>query len=183
MYSNVVLNIFNNPKNAGRMKKPEGVANCYNEDKTSHVEFFLRIESGIITDCKFRAQANPYIIAICSTMANIVKGKMCSMIFLDPYSIKAELGDETPIDIMFCIDCMKLAIQDYKEKLEKTTKQSKKEANDEDSIDEIDKELESEMTDVVEEESMQNLKDAPSLVENEEDPDDDFDFSDFFDDI
>ena len=38
--------------NAGRMKKPEGVADCFNVDNTAHVEFFLRIESGIITDCK-----------------------------------------------------------------------------------------------------------------------------------
>lgn len=125
MYSNVVLNIFNNPKNAGRMKKPEGVADCYNEDQTAHVEFFLRIESGVITDCRFRAQANPYIVAICSTMTNMVKGKMCSMLFLDPYSIKKELGDDSDIDIMFCIDCMKMAVEDYKEKLAKDNKQAK----------------------------------------------------------
>ena len=54
----------------------------------------------------------------------MVKGKMVSMVFLDPYSIKKELGDESDYDIMFCIDCLKLAIQDYKEKLGKELKQS-----------------------------------------------------------
>lgn len=122
MYSNNVLNIFNNPKNAGRISKPDGIADCYNEDNTAHVEFSLRIESGIITDCKFRAQANPYIIAICSTITNMLKGKMSVMVFLDPYSIKKELGDESPIDIGFCIDCVKMAIDDYKEKLAKNNK-------------------------------------------------------------
>lgn len=123
MFSNAVLNIFKNPKNAGRISKPDGVANCYNEDQTAHVEFSLRIEQGIITNCQFRAQANPYYIAICSTITNMVKGKMASMVFLDPYSIKKELGDESNYNIDFCIECFKLAIDDYKEKLEKDSNQ------------------------------------------------------------
>lgn len=119
MYSNVVLKEFCNPQNAGRISKPDGIADLHNADSTAHVEFSLRVEQGIITDCKFRAQANPYITAICSTITRMCKGKMTSMFFLDPYSIKKELGDDQPIDIMFCIDCVKNAIEDYKEKLEK----------------------------------------------------------------
>ena len=34
MYSNSVLNLFNNPKNAGRISKPDGIADLFNEDKT-----------------------------------------------------------------------------------------------------------------------------------------------------
>ena len=124
MFSNIVLNIFENPKNAGRISKPDGIADVYNEDLTANVEFSLRIVSGIITDCKFRAQANPYIIAICSTITEMVKGKMVDMIFLDPYGVKNQLGDDQPIDIMFCIDCVKMAIDDYKAKLEKAKKDS-----------------------------------------------------------
>lgn len=120
MYSKSVLNVFNNPQNAGRISKPDGIADCYNENQTAHVEFSLRIENGIITDCKFRAQANPYIVAICSTITNMLKGKMSAMIFIDPYSIKQTLGDENPQDISFCIDCVKMAIDDYKDKLQKT---------------------------------------------------------------
>ena len=125
-YSKIVLNIFNNPKNIGRISKPDGIADCYNEDNTAHVEFSFRIESGVVTNCQFRAQANPYIIAICSTITAMVKGKMTSTLFLDPYSIKKELGDESDYDINFCIDCVKLAIEDYKEKLEKEAKANKK---------------------------------------------------------
>ena len=55
----------------------------------------------------------------------MVKGKMVAMVFLDPYSIKEQLGDHADIDIMFCIDCVKLAIDDYKEKLSKQAKQNK----------------------------------------------------------
>lgn len=122
MFSNIVLNIFENPKNAGRISKPDGIADVYNEDLTANVEFSLRIVSGIITDCKFRAQANPYIIAICSTITEMVKGKMVNMVFLDPYGVKNQLGDDQPIDIMFCIDCLKMAIDDYRAKLEKAKK-------------------------------------------------------------
>lgn len=126
MISNAVLNLFTNPKNAGRISKPDGIADCYNADETAHVEFSLRIESGIITEAKFRAQASPYYVAICSTITQMLKGKMVAMLFLDPYSIKKELGDESPYDIDFCIDCVKLAVDDYKEKLEKENKTKSK---------------------------------------------------------
>lgn len=125
MLSNRILNIFNNPKNAGRIMKPDGIASIYNEDNTANVEFSLRVDSGIILECQFRAQANPYIVAICSTITEMVKGKMASMLFLDPVSVKKQLGDEQDIDIDFCVDCVKLAVQDYKDKLEKLNKESK----------------------------------------------------------
>lgn len=122
MYNNIILNLFNNPKNAGRITKPDGIAEMYNENQTAHVEFSLKVDMGIIVECKFRAQANPYIIAVCSTIANMVKGKMISMFFLDPYAIKKELGLNDNIDINFCIECVHNAILDYKEKLEKSNK-------------------------------------------------------------
>mgnify|MGYP003558515604 CR=1 FL=1 len=169
MYSNVVLNIFNNPKNAGRIKKPDGIADLFNEEKTAHVEFSLRIESGIITNCQFRAQANPYIVAICSTITQMLKGKMISMVFLDPYSIKKELGDESDFNIDFCIDCVKMAVDDYKEKLEKGNKNKKQddEYDDETESDVQPKEVEVELTAT-----------EPTLAQQN---DDDDDFSDFFD--
>ena len=59
MYSNEVLKIFANPSNPGRISKPDGIADLYNQDGTSHVEFSLRIESGIITEC-----ASPALILL-----------------------------------------------------------------------------------------------------------------------
>ena len=122
MYSSKVLNIFNNPKNAGRISKPDGIASNYDFDGISNVEFSLRIEDNIITDCKFRAQANPYIIAVCSTIAEITKGKNASMFVLEKYEIADIIDENQSIDIQFCIDCVKMAIEDYKEKLEKSSK-------------------------------------------------------------
>ena len=119
MYSNIVLRVFNNPANTGRISKPDGIADMYNSNETAHIEFSLRVENDIITDCKFRAQANPYIIAICSTITSMVKGKMISMIFLDPYGVEEQLGEHADQDIMFCIDCLKLAIDDYRIKAQK----------------------------------------------------------------
>lgn len=122
MYNTKVMDIFNNPKNAGRISKPDGIADMYNLEQTAHVEFSLRVEDGIITECKFRAQANPYIIAICSTLTEKVKGKMISMLFVDSVAIKQELNLDDDISINFCLECVYKAVQDYKEKLEKTNK-------------------------------------------------------------
>ncbi len=192
MYSKIVLNLFNNPKNAGRIKKPDGIADCYNYNGTAHVEFSLKIENGIIELAQFRAQANPYIIAVCSTITQMLKGKMVSMVFLDPYSIQKELGEESETDIMFCIDCVKMAIDDYKDKLDKENKQNKKKAtlNEEMQIPTLENELydefglglddEFEVTNLTQ--SNEQFKQTP---ETEVDFKDDFDddFADFFDDL
>ncbi len=145
MYSNIVLERFNNPKNAGRISKPDGIASLSNEDNTANVEFSLRIESNNITLCKFRAQANPYIVAICSTITEMVVGKTIGMFFLDPISVKKQLGDESDIDIMFCIDCLRMAVEDFQEKQEKLTRPKRKRASksgdaglESDEIDEAD---------------------------------------------
>ncbi len=122
MYNELILNAFNNPKNAGRISKPDGIADRFNQDKTANVEFSLRIENGIITDCKFRAQANPYIIAVCSTITDMMKGKMVDMLLISSQAVKEALDDNTENDIDFCIDCLKDAVQDYKENLEKNNK-------------------------------------------------------------
>ena len=122
MYSNKILSLFANPKNAGRISKPDGIADCYNSDETSHVEFSLRVESGIVTDCKFRAQANPYIVAVCSAMTEMVKGRMVNMLLINALSVKENLEDNSDADIQFCLDCLNMAVIDYREKLEKPKK-------------------------------------------------------------
>lgn len=122
MYSKIVLDVFNNPKNVGRISKPDGIASNYNLDNTANVEFSMRVNAGIIQDCKFRAQANPYIIAICSTITEMLKGKMVSLLFIDPYTVTKNLGADENIDFSFCIDCVKMMIDDYSEKLEKAAK-------------------------------------------------------------
>lgn len=122
MYSKEVLKIFANPLNAGRIVKPEGIAENTNADNTANVEFSLRIESNIITDAKFRAQANPYIIAVCDTIASHVKNKLANVLLLDEQTIKSQLGENEDVSIQFCIDCVKLAVADYVEKMAKSSK-------------------------------------------------------------
>ncbi len=122
MYSKEVLELFANPKNTGRISKPDGIADIYNADQTAHVEFSMRIQSGIIMQCSFRAQANPYITAVCSTITEMLKGKMTGMLLIDSSSVKQALNDDSDTDIEFCIECVKLAIADYREKLEKSSK-------------------------------------------------------------
>lgn len=122
MYNDKILTLFAHPKNAGRISKPDGIADCANSDNTAHIEFSLRVESGIVTDCKFRAQANPYIVAICSTMTEMAKGRMVNMLLMNPMNIKENLDDNSDIDIQFCLDCLNMAVVDYREKLDKPKK-------------------------------------------------------------
>ncbi|MCQ2556263.1 MAG: iron-sulfur cluster assembly scaffold protein, partial [Clostridia bacterium] len=98
------------------------------EDETQHVEFSLRIEMGIITDCQFRAQANPFVVAVCSTITEMVKNKMAAMLILDGTMVKAELGEpENETNIDFCIDCVRDAVENYKKNIKKADKKAKEE--------------------------------------------------------
>lgn len=118
MYSNEVIRLFTNPENAGRISKPDGIADSFNEDRTAHIEFSLRIENGLITLCEFRAQAEPQIIAICSKITTMIKGKPSNMLLIDGDSIVNSLKVSQE-DVNFCINCAISALQDYKEKLAK----------------------------------------------------------------
>ncbi len=121
MYNSKVLNLFTNPENAGRISKPDGIADLYNADKTAHVEFSLRVENGNITGCKFRAQANPYIIAVCSKLTIFAIGLPVNEVSVTKDDIIASLGN-TDYDFGFCLDCLYQAIADYREKQEKSKK-------------------------------------------------------------
>lgn len=121
MFSKEVLNIFSNPVNAGRIKKPDAVEDLFNSNKTAHIEFSMRIENGLIKDCKFRAQAEPDIIAICDTVAGAVLNKPANMILVDAASIAKSLKVNTE-DVRFCIDCAVATLQEYKNKLMKANK-------------------------------------------------------------
>lgn len=122
MYSKKVLNLFSNPVNAGRIMKPDGIASLSNLEGTANVEFSLRIEDDVITNCNFRAQANPYIIAICSTITQMVIGKNIDDVMLEQTSVKNTLGEDSDIDITFCVECLDMAIEDYVEAREKAGK-------------------------------------------------------------
>ena len=124
MFSNEVLNLFSNPKHAGRIVKPDGIEDLFNQNKSENIEFSLRVENGIITICKFRAQAEPQIIAICETVADMVEGKPSNMILIDTEAVAKKLNVDTE-SVNFVVNCVMLALKDYKNKLEKAQKQKK----------------------------------------------------------
>ncbi|MBR1988184.1 MAG: iron-sulfur cluster assembly scaffold protein [Clostridia bacterium] len=133
MYNKIILNKFIEHKNSGRISKPDGIADIYNADETAHVEFSLRIENENIANCQFRAQANPYIIAVCSTIADLVAGSDINEVMVTPQQIKDELQDNSDIDIDFCFDCLRLAIDDYFESNHKEKKIRKPKKTEESS--------------------------------------------------
>ncbi len=201
MYSKMILNAFLNPKNTGRIMKPDGIASNFDSDNTQNVEFSIRVVDDVILDCQFRAQANPYVVAVCSMMTNMIKGQKVDELKLDVNEIYDKLGSDC--DISFCLDCVNLMIEDYIDKQKKENKVAK--TNNDDIPLEIKPEIitgeivneNNETNEVVEEdktdldvdntkEENENL-DEKQKVNNEvtdDLTDDDFgiDFSDFFDD-
>ena len=172
MYSKTILNLFANPINAGRIMKPDGIASLSNFEETANVEFSLRIVDDVITQCNFRAQANPYIIAICSTITQMVIGKNIDSVMLDQLSVKNKLGDDSETDISFCIECLYLAIEDYIQTREKEGKPKSTRGRKKKVVEPIiDEQTSKAISDAV---AVVNEQKSSSAPEVEEENDDDF---------
>jgi NifU-like protein involved in Fe-S cluster formation len=75
MYNKKIIENFVNPKNAGKITKPEGRADYSDDICHNTVKVFLRIKKGIITDAKFKASGGPVTIASSSVLMQMIINK------------------------------------------------------------------------------------------------------------
>lgn len=94
MYNEKVALILKEMKNMGRVKHANGIG----KEKSVYgdiVEFFLHInESGIIEDASFKAFGSPYLVASCSILVDLVKGKAIADVFhITEFDLQKVLGE------------------------------------------------------------------------------------------
>lgn len=76
MYSEKVMDHFNNPRNVGEIEKASGVGTVGNAKCGDIMRIYLDIdENGIINDCKFKTFGCGAAIATSSMATELVKGK------------------------------------------------------------------------------------------------------------
>ena len=76
MYSEKVMDHFNNPRNVGEIENPSGVGTVGNAKCGDIMRMYLDIdENRVITDCKFKTFGCGAAVATSSMATELVKGK------------------------------------------------------------------------------------------------------------
>jgi nitrogen fixation NifU-like protein len=119
-YSEKVMDHFQNPRNMGEMKNPDGVGRVGNPTCGDLMEVYIKVDGGRLEDVKFRTFGCGAAIATSSMITEMAKGKeMEEALKITKQDVAEELGGLPPIK-MHCsnlaADALHAAIKDYKEK-------------------------------------------------------------------
>ena len=74
MYTEQVMDHFMNPRNMGEIENADGVGEVGNAKCGDIMRVYLKIENGIITDCKFKTYGCASAIATSSIATEMIKG-------------------------------------------------------------------------------------------------------------
>ena len=124
MYNEKIMDHFQNPRNAGDMKNPDGVGTVGNPACGDVMTLYIKVKDGIITDIKFKTFGCGAAIASSSFTTELVKGKSIKDVLkFTRQDVSDGLGGLPPIK-MHCsnlaLDALKAAIEDYHSKQKNT---------------------------------------------------------------
>lgn len=123
MYSEIVMDHFNNPKNVGEMEDPSGVGEIGNVRCGDVTKVYIRVNGeGIIEEITFRTFGCGAAIASSSMLTEMVKGKPVEeALRVNRDDVASRLGG-LPEQKLHCsnlaADALKAAIEDYLKKRE-----------------------------------------------------------------
>jgi nitrogen fixation NifU-like protein len=120
MYSEKVIEYFQNPKNVGEIENPDGVGEVGSPVCGDMMKIFISVEDNRITDIKFQTFGCAAAIATSSMMTELVLGKTLD----EALSVKdvdvAEALGGLPTHKMHCSnlaeDALRVAIDNYRRK-------------------------------------------------------------------
>src|SRR3989339_849911 len=75
MYSDKVMDHFQNPRNVGKMENPDGIGKKGNPICGDVMELAIKVKEGIIEDAKFQTFGCCAAIATSSIVTELVKGQ------------------------------------------------------------------------------------------------------------
>ena len=120
MYSQKVIEHFQNPQNVGEIDNADGIGTVGNPSCGDIMKMYIKVENDIITDIKFKTFGCGAAIATSSITTAIVKGKTIEEAEkLTRNEVADALGGLPPIK-MHCsnlaTDALRAAIEDYRAK-------------------------------------------------------------------
>lgn len=120
MYSEKVMDHFNNPRNVGKIDDADAVGEVGNPSCGDIMRMYLKIDDDIIKDIKFKTFGCGAAIATSSIVTVMVKGKKLDKALELSKDEVAEALDGLPSQKMHCsnlaTDALKDAIKNYRNK-------------------------------------------------------------------
>lgn len=120
MYSEKVMDHFQNPRNVGEILEADGVGEVGNAKCGDIMKMYLKIEEGIIEDVKFKTFGCGSAIASSSIATELIKGKTIEEAMKLTNKAVAEALDGLPPVKMHCSvlaeQAIKSALLDYSKK-------------------------------------------------------------------
>ena len=120
MYSEKVMDHFENPRNMGEIADASGTGTVGNAKCGDIMKMDIKVENGVIVDVKFKTFGCGAAIATSSMATEMVKGKTLDEALTLTNKAVAEALDGLPPLKMHCSvlaeEAIHAAIQDYKEK-------------------------------------------------------------------
>ena len=117
MYSEKVMDHFENPRNVGEIPDANGVGTVGNAKCGDIMRMFLKVEDGIIQDVKFKTFGCGAAIATSSMATEMVKGKSLKEALALTNKAVAEALDGLPPVKMHCSllaeEAIHAAVEDY----------------------------------------------------------------------
>jgi len=117
MYSPIVMEHFNHPRNAGVMEDADGVGEVGNPACGDMMTFYIKVKDDRIVDIKFQTFGCVAAIAVSSMVSEMAKGKTVEeALEITRDDVAKELGG-LPKQKMHCsnlgADALHKAIEDY----------------------------------------------------------------------
>jgi nitrogen fixation protein NifU and related proteins len=123
MYSEKVMEHFQNPRNVGKIENPDGIGKEGNPICGDVMELAIKVKDNVIEDVKFQTFGCCAAIATSSMITEMVKGKSIDEAEKISREAVAEALDGLPPAKMHCSnlasDALRKAINDYREKKQK----------------------------------------------------------------
>ncbi len=117
LYSEKVMDHFQNPRNVGKMEDADGVGEVGNAKCGDIMKMYIKVEDDIITDVKFNTFGCGSAIASSSMATEMIKGKPVSEALELTNKAVVEALDGLPAQKVHCSvlaeEAIKAAIEDY----------------------------------------------------------------------
>lgn len=113
------MQLFRNPKHAGRLKDANGIGEVINEQCGDSMRVYIKVEKDKIRDIKIETMGCVAAIASSEALAELVKGKKIEdALKIGSKEIVKFLGGDVPAPKIHCSllaqQALKKAVEDYK---------------------------------------------------------------------
>ena len=120
MYSEKVMDHFQHPRNVGEIEDASGVGTVGNAKCGDIMRMYIKVEDGVITDCKFNTFGCGSAIATSSMATELIMGKPVEEALKLSNQAVVEALDGLPAHKLHCSvlaeEAIKSALKDYYDK-------------------------------------------------------------------